>query len=78
MKIKKITYKHWRDFTADLECQFCGAVERRKGYDGAHFHQNVIPSIVCRKCGKSVRENGDELTEEYRALSTRFPEGTQV
>lgn len=41
------------------------------GYDDANFHQNVIPAMKCPKCGKAADEN-------YRALSTKYPEGMEV
>ena len=58
MKIKTINDQHRRDFYADYECEGCGHVEKnRPGYDDANFHQNVIPTMTCTKCGKS--SNGE-------------------
>jgi ribosomal protein L37AE/L43A len=51
MKIKTLISQSRRDFTADYECESCGNVERGTGYDDANFHQNVIPSMKCKKCG---------------------------
>ena len=72
MKIKKINRQHRRDFYADYECEHCGNIEHNKsGYDDAFFHNNGIPNMECGKCGKKAGDN-------YRALSTKYPEGFQV
>ena len=71
MHIKKITSQNRRDFHAIYECEHCGFTEKRGGYDDANFHQNVIPKMVCDKCGKQASEN-------YRALTTKYPEGYQI
>lgn len=68
MKIKTIISQHRRDFTADLECEHCGAVERlNSGYDDANYHQNVIPNIECHACGKKAPENYRPLAPKYGA-----------
>ncbi len=72
MKIKRILSQHRRDFRADYECEHCGAVEKNKrGYDDRNFHENVIPTMKCPKCGKTADEN-------YRPLATKYPEGYQI
>jgi len=72
MKIKKILTQNRRDFTAILECESCGAEEKLlSGYDDAHYHQKVIPAMICKKCGKTADEN-------YRPLTTKYPEGQTV
>ena len=71
MKIQKITSQSRRDFHAIYECEHCGDTYEASGYDDANFHQNVIPKFKCKKCGKTADEN-------YRALSTKYPEGQQV
>lgn len=71
MKIKKIISQHRRDFTAIYECQHCGHESRGSGYDDSHFHQNVIPSMTCKQCGKTA-------PEDYRPLGTKYPEGLQI
>ncbi len=72
MKIKKITSQHRRDFTAIMECEHCGSEElNRYGYDDANYHQNVIPAMKCKHCGETA-------PEDYRALTTKYPEGVQV
>lgn len=41
MKIKARINQHRRDFTADYECEFCGHVQRGRGYDDAYFHNTT-------------------------------------
>lgn len=71
MRIKEIISQHRRDFKAKFECEHCGYTETKSGYDDANFHQNVIPTMKCPKCGKVAGEN-------YRPLTTKYPEGMQV
>jgi len=71
MKIKEITYQNRRDFTAIYECEHCGHEHEGRGYDDANFHENVIPNFTCPKCDKKADEN-------YRALTTKYPEGYQI
>lgn len=71
MRIKQIIHQNRRDFKAVFECEHCGYTAVRWGYDDANFHQNVIPAMKCPKCGKAADEN-------YRALSTKYPEGMEV
>jgi ribosomal protein L37AE/L43A len=74
MKINKILYQHRRDFTAVYECSFCGHTEEGRGYDDAYFHRNVIPKMICDKCGKSEFGGG----ADYRPLTPKYPEGMQI
>lgn len=74
MQIRTIVSQHRRDFTAELECQGCGHVQRHKGYDDAFYHANIIPKVACALCGKST----NDLGVEYRPLTTKYPEGLQV
>ena len=68
MKIKKITSQSRRDFSAIMECEHCDATSiNNYGYDDANYHQNVIPTMKCKKCGKT---SGDD----YRPLTTKYPE----
>jgi len=71
MKIKKIISQNRRDFRAIFECEHCTEEYEMGGYDDANFHNNVIPSFDCRKCGKKSPEN-------YRPLTTKYPEGYQI
>lgn len=71
MKIEKITSQSRRDFWAIYKCEHCGHEKKGSGYDDTHFHQNVIPSMKCEKCGKVA---GDE----YRPLTTKHPDSAVV
>lgn len=71
MKIKEILRQNRRDFVAIFECESCGNEVEQRGYDDHHFHHNVIPTLECPKCGAVAPEN-------YRPLTTRYPEGQQV
>jgi transcription elongation factor Elf1 len=71
MRIKTITRQHRRDFWADYECEHCGFIENKSGYDDANFHKTVIPTMTCKKCGK-------KSDESYRPLTTKYPEGYQI
>ena len=70
-RIKEIIEQHRRDFTAIYECEHCGYTYKDSGYDDAYFHNEVVPKKVCPKCGKTAGEN-------YRPLTTKYPEGMQV
>ena len=53
MKIKAILSSHRNDYTADMECEHCGHVQRDNwGYNDANYHENVIPHMHCGACGK--------------------------
>ena len=68
MKIRQINDQIRRDFWADYECEHCGHIEKNKsGYDDANFHQNVIPKMKCKQCGKTTDDN-------YRPLATKYSE----
>lgn len=71
MRIKEIISQHRRDFEVIFECEHCGHTETKNGYDDANYHQNVIPTMKCPECGKVAGEN-------YRPLTTKYPEGMQV
>ena len=71
MRIKTITSQHRRDFWAIYECEHCGAEQKGSGYDDANFHQNVVPQMKCEQCGEVAPDN-------YRPLTTKYPEGTVV
>ena len=71
MKIKKIISQYRRDFRAIYQCEHCNEEHEDSGYDDAHFHNNVVPNMTCAKCGKKAKEN-------YKPLSTKYPEGYQV
>lgn len=72
MKIQKILSQNRRDFWADYVCEHCGYVEKHaSGYDDYYFHSQVIPKMTCPTCGKVA-------PEDYRPLTTKYPEGYQV
>ena len=71
MKIERITYQNRRDLKAIFKCEHCGHEEEKWGYDDANFHNNVIPKMECKNCGKTA-------SEDYRPLATKYPEGMQV
>jgi ribosomal protein L37AE/L43A len=67
MHIKEIVSSHRRDFTAIYCCEHCGAERRGYGYDDDNFHNNVIPSMVCEKCGKKAEDNSKAMSPKYPA-----------
>ena len=71
MKIKEILYQNRRDFTAVYVCEHCGLEKANSGYDDENFHDNVIPKMVCPKCGKTAGPS-------YRPLKTKYPDGYQI
>jgi hypothetical protein len=67
MKIKKIISQHRRDFSAIMICEHCENEEINKyGYDDDNYHNNVIPSMECKVCGK-------KSPESYTPASTKYP-----
>ena len=68
MKIKTILRQNRRDFKAIYHCEHCGHEYEDSGYDDAYFHNVVIPDKECPQCGKKA---GDD----YRPLTTKYPEG---
>jgi ribosomal protein L37AE/L43A len=71
MKIQKIVSQSRRDFSAIYECEHCGDTYEGGGYDDNNFHKNVIPKMKCRKCGQTA-------SNDYRALSTKYPDWMTV
>lgn len=71
MKIKEIIWQNRRDFKAIYECEHCGDTNELNGYDDANFHNNVIPEMVCKGCGKKAKE-------DYEPRQTKYPEGMQI
>jgi len=54
MHIRQKISQYRRDFTAEYECEFCGARQQGHGYDDSYFHEQVIPNMECGGCGKSA------------------------
>lgn len=71
MKVKEIISQSRRDFEAVYICEHCGKEEKGYGYDDSYFHHSVIPKMKCENCGKIS-------SEDYRPLSTKYPDGVQV
>lgn len=69
MKIKKILSQIRRDYSAIMCCEFCQhEQEDKSGYDDRYYHDNIIPNMVCRKCGEStISKNGtvDKTPTKY-------------
>lgn len=75
MIIKEMISQYRRDFTALMECEFCGHQEmNNRGYDDRYYHDNVIPNMKCKKCGKSTITGGGEV----KPRATKYPEGFQI
>lgn len=72
MRIKEILSQHRRDFRAIYECEHCGKEVKGSGYDDRNFHDNVIPKMECKECGKTADQS------KYRPLATKYPEGYQI
>ena len=71
MKIQKIVSQNRRDFIAIYECEHCTHTIKSSGYDDSYFHVQVIPNMPCVKCGK-------KSPKDYKALSTKYDDYTQV
>ena len=71
MKIQKIISQSRRDFRAIYECEHCEHTKEGRGYDDSYFHAEVIPKMKCEKCGKKAND-------DYRPLTTKYPDGMQV
>ena len=65
MKIQKMLWQNRRDFKAIYVCEHCGETEEKSGYDDTYFHNNVIPSMVCKKCGKKSGSDYIPQTTKY-------------
>lgn len=58
MKIKQRTWQHRNDFSALMECEHCGHVQKlTSGYDDNFYHDRVIPAMHCSGCGKNRAGN---------------------
>ena len=58
MKIETILTQYRRDFTAIYICEICGAKETNRGYDDRNFHDNILPDMPCKACGRSRKDAG--------------------
>lgn len=64
MRIKKVFYRHVRDFIAICECENCGDERVEHGYDQENFHENVIPKMICLHCNN--RRHDDYVPSETK------------
>lgn len=71
MKIKTIKSQYRRDFRAIYECEHCGYTFESSGYDDTNFHNNVIPNMKCKQCGKKADSN-------YRPLATKYDDDVVI
>ncbi len=54
MKIKEMLSQYRNDFTAMIECEHCGNLEKlTSGYHDGYYHTKVIPAMHCNTCGKN-------------------------
>lgn len=67
MRIKVITDQTRRDFYAIYVCEHCNHETKGSGYDDDHFHRNVIPTMVCKECGKTAPADSKPLGTKYQA-----------
>lgn len=66
MHIHKIISQSRRDFTAIYKCEHCWYQHTSYGYDDANFHNNVIPNMECKECGKKAdAESYEPLEPSY-------------
>lgn len=71
MRIKQIISQSRRDFRAIFECEHCGHEIEKNGYNDIFFHIQVIPAMKCPECGQSA-------SEDYRPLTTKYPDDMDV
>lgn len=69
MKITAITSQSRRDIYGMMQCEGCGHEQKFVGYDDDNYHRNVVPTVVCKSCGKSAKDLGAET----RPLGTKYP-----
>lgn len=63
MFIVKIISQYRNDFTATLKCEHCGNEQYlSSGYRDGHYHQNVLPAMNCKACGKDRHGNVEPAT----------------
>ena len=75
MRLFEITCQSRRDFWGTYQCEFCNHIEKGvSGYDDSNFHQNVTPTMKCKKCGESTISKGGDIQK----VKTKYPEGYQI
>ena len=53
MKVKEVIWSLGNDFKAKFECEGCGHIHERTGYNDYYFFDHVVPALDCPKCGKN-------------------------
>jgi len=71
MQIKKIISQSRRDFRAIYICEHCNHEVEMGGYDDSYFHNEVIPTFKCEKCGKIAPDS-------YRPLTTKYDDNVVI
>lgn len=71
MYIKKILSQHRRDFLAIFVCEHCNKETKMSGYDDTYFHQDVIPNMICKTCGKKA-------SKTYRGLAPKHADSMVI
>jgi hypothetical protein len=75
MKLLEITSQSRRDFLGTYQCEFCNHIEKGvSGYDDSYFHNNLTPTMKCKKCGESTISKGGDVQQ----VQTKYPEGYQI
>lgn len=70
MFVKERLWQSRFDFGAMLGCEHCDhEVELKTGYDDSNYHVNVIPAMLCKKCGKN-RNGTSEINSPIVAVET--------
>lgn len=69
MKIKQIKSQHRRDFVVMYVCEHCGHEHLGGGYDDSYFHEQVIPTMKCDKCGKVSGDDYVPMEPKYPAYA---------
>lgn len=65
MHITRILSQHRRDFIAEYKCEHCDHSHASSGYDDAHFHNNVVPDMLCPRCRKAGGESAPRRSPKY-------------
>lgn len=71
MKIKEILSQTRRDFQAIYICEHCKCECKMSGYDDTNYHQKILPKMKCKECGKAS-------PDDYRPLTTKYPDNVQL
>lgn len=66
MQVVKVVWRYHNDYSADLQCEHCGNIQRGGGlYADENYYFNVLPALYfCNKCG---RNGHGQTAAEYTA-----------